>query len=229
MLEAFGLQIAGERRTVLVQAVSDLRRRKPAAPSSRRMDRPGSRDNLVMRFGQAVELKGALGMSDVVFVGANFAGRTILGWNQQAAEEILRRDPDGCVDPINLLLEIVRDPAKRQYLSELGEFVRYRAGYQKYNDDVLSFEDGAPGRSPNAAWRGKKPTDAQIYIVNQIQRLLTGGDPGSALPPLQTRGEAHDFIARNGGNPRFHVEPRPPSIPKIAAGDTAQSQLELEK
>jgi len=174
------------------------------------MDQPGSRDNRVMKFGQIFELKGALGLSDVAVVGANFAGDIMLKWYQQAAVDIRRRDRNGCVDLIDLLVEILHDPVKFEYLTELGTYVRYRALYSKYLADVQTFEDGRHGTDPNAAWRCKKPSSNQIYMVREVQNLLAAGDPSFVQQKFQTRGEAHDFLSINGGNPRFWAQPKPP-------------------
>ena len=232
-LGSIGNKIAVEKCVLLDRVVvGDLSRKTPLKPGlPGRTDRAGSRDNRVMKFGQVIELKNALSMCDIAYAGANFAGIVILNWNLQAADEILSRDVNACVDPINLLVEIMRDPVKLEYLTKLGTYVRYRGLYEKYWSEVEAFADGRQGSDPNAQWRRDEPTPSQIYMIQKVADLLAIGDPSFAHSRFETRGEAYDFIAQSGGNPRFRVRPLPPSDPKATRpeNETVHPRLESNR
>lgn len=212
-LEAIGVRIAEERRTLLDRVVvGDLRRTTALVkPPPQRNETSGSRDSRVFRFGQVVELKGSLTMSDAAYTGAHFAGLIMMRWSQEAADNILNRDKHGCVDWIDLLQEIMRDPVKLNYLTDLGNSVRYKALYDKYSAGVQAFLQSKQGRNPAAAWRQESPTTAQNHMLRQLGDLIATDDADFASPKIITRGQAFDFIALHGGNPRYRDKPELPS------------------
>lgn len=85
---------------------------------------------------------------------------------------------------------LLLDRAKRDYAAEAASF----AAWQRDN----------PGRD---AWRKKPPTRSQGFLVARMAAAL------NLEPPTRmNRGDAHDWIADHGGNPRLGDQ-TPPSSP----------------
>jgi hypothetical protein len=74
-----------------------------------------------------------------------------------------------------------------------------------YLATVQSFIDNGKADDPNASWRSRYPTSDQLDLIETIS-LLDWVEP----PGRPTRGEAFDWIRREGGNPRFREPPRRP-------------------
>ena len=88
---------------------------------------------------------------------------------------------------------LLLDRAKRAYAAELESF----RAWQRENPDKLG-------------WRKKSATRAQGFLINRLAIAV-----GIELPSRLNRGDAHDWIVHNGGNPRLEpaTHERPPQSP----------------
>ena len=72
---------------------------------------------------------------------------------------------------------------------------RDRSAYEKELSEWQEWHRQNPGKDD---WRGRKPSKGQIMLIERI-----ADDRSVEVPPLLNRGEAHDWIEQQGGNPRL--------------------------
>lgn len=88
--------------------------------------------------------------------------------------------------------------ANLEALTAIGRdflIARDRAGYEKESCDWIEWQSANPG---STGWRDRKPSSSQMHLVRRIAEAF-----GIEQPELATRGQAHDWIEANGGNPRL--------------------------
>lgn len=166
----------------------------------RRCDKEASRDNLIYYLGFAFAVNEALDFDSIGLTGLLSipleAFATILGESDEPAE-----GSDRLIDALRYALS---QPALLEWARAKGVWLQWKRLEVVYRRGVIDFRNsdafGRPG------WREKSITKAQHYMIGEISRIL-----GIAEPRLATRGEAFNFIAHHGGNPRFLVEPPPPA------------------
>ncbi len=83
-------------------------------------------------------------------------------------------------------------------LTEFGRAVlleRDRSAYEKELSGWQEWHRHNPGKD---GWRSRKPSKGQIMLIERI-----ADDRGVGVPSLLNRGDAHDWIEQQGGNPRL--------------------------
>lgn len=73
---------------------------------------------------------------------------------------------------------------------------RDQAAYEKERHEWEEWQSANPAA---IEWREREPTKGQLQLVRRIVEAKE-----IETPTLKTRGEAHDWIAANGGNPRLN-------------------------
>lgn len=177
--------------------------------SVRRAEVFGSRDNPVFRLGSAFETADALYICDVALVGI-LKDPVGLEWAEEAHRALRSRHPGNLHSVVDGWREVLADRDKRRYLTHKGAWLRWRFLANAYRAAVDEFESSPNGRDPAAKWRFGRVTLKQQYIIDRISQLLAADDPDFEWPYFRNAGEAHDWIKRAGGNPRFRDEPTPP-------------------
>jgi hypothetical protein len=173
----------------------------------RRADRPG-RDQRIYRCGAAIEIAGADHLDDYFLVGVLAAPEAPV-WLCSEFINMARVLCDSASISLAQLLEAVFiDNAKRRYLIHFGAWRRHHWSQTIYRAAVEEFETSAAAEG--GRWVGRRPTERQLYAIEQIGRTLAVVDADFRPPQLGTRGEAHDWIADQGGNPRFGTDTTPP-------------------
>lgn len=162
----------------------------------RRADVEASRDNLKYYLGFAFEVNGALDLDSLAL-----AGLLSLPWR---AFDVFFKDRVSVPDRlIHGLRAILRDPVALAWARAQGAWLQWTRLEAIYRQEVEDFR--ASDAFNRKDWRRKSITRAQHYLIGEIHRVL-----GVPIPVLATRGQAFDFIAAHGGNPRFLA---PPSVP----------------
>lgn len=182
-------------REAAVPALGDLRR-EIHQYGKRRCDVEASRDNLIYYLGFAFEVNGALNIDSLAL-----AGLLSLPWEAfVAASEDEVRKPVRIIDGLRLLL---LQPAVLEWSRAQGAWQQWKRLEAIYRQEVNDFRDSDAFRRPG--WRCKAITRPQHYLIGEIRRIL-----GVPVTPLANRGQAYEFIAAHGGNPRFMEEPPVP-------------------
>ncbi|URD59906.1 hypothetical protein M8312_08795 [Sphingomonas sp. KRR8] len=166
----------------------------------RRCDKEASRDNLIYYLGFAFEVNEALGVDSLALTGLlsiPSEGFASIFENANDLDEV----GDRLVDALRFALS---QPAVLAWARAKGVWLQWKRLEVVYRKEVIDFRNSDAFHRPG--WREKSITKAQHYMIGEIVRLL-----GVAKPTLATRGEAFDFIAHHGGNPRFLVEPPAPA------------------
>ncbi|WP_194745754.1 hypothetical protein [Thermaurantiacus tibetensis] len=177
----------------------------------RRADRPG-RDNRIYRLGQAFETLDAIDLEDYALLGLLGGGPTVLAWLLEATEaRLIGEHAPGLLD---ILRDVLAVPERRRFAIEMGAYLRWH--HEKTVRDLAAadWQASPAANDPHAPWRRRPPTSRQRYAIASIVRTLSAVDPEFRPPAIATRGEAHDFLERAGGNPRFRAPPAPPRPPK---------------
>jgi hypothetical protein len=174
----------------------------------RRCDQPG-RDQMVYRAGSAMEAVDGLDIPDDALVGFWVTPEALEWLIRKASDRILL--PVGAeadLRPIDLFKAVLQDPTTRRFLIEVGVYTRFQRDRAIYRNSVAAFE--ASPAAEGGAWRHKRPTDGQLYLIDRILRATEAlGTPVESPLPC-SRGAAHDWLKRQGGNPRFWNPPEPP-------------------
>lgn len=191
LLERFGIEEETE-----VTPLFDLKR-EIHQYGKRRCDVEASRDNLKYYLGFAFEVNQALDLDSLALTG-------LLSLPWEAFSAVLKEEVRVPARLIDALRIVLAQPAVLEWAQEQGTWLQWKrleAIYRKEVDDFRNSEaSGRPG------WRRKGITRPQKYLIGEIHRIL-----GVEVPALATRGQAYDFIAASGGNPRFAVEPSVPA------------------
>lgn len=85
-------------------------------------------------------------------------------------------------------------------LAQFGEAALHQRRADAYEADCASWE-AQPAKTKEGTWRGKGPTRGQRMLMIRMSRVLNVPLPGDV-----TRGEAADWIDRQGGNPNYSKE-----------------------
>jgi hypothetical protein len=174
---------------------------------------------MVYRLGSAMEAVDALDIPDDAMVGF-WDSHKVLGWLNEAARDrvLLGGEAEGA-RPIDLFRAVLADPARRQYLIEVGVYTRFQRDLAIYRADVEAF--AMSKAAEDGAWRKRPATGRQRYLIDRILRAQEAlGEPVESPLPC-SRGEAHDWIRQHGGNPRFWNPPAPPEAPPMAGIDNS--------
>jgi hypothetical protein len=201
----------GPEAVEVAQAVEKYRGR-------RRCDSPG-RDQLIYRAGSAMEAVDALDIPDDALVGF-WESPKVPGWLIEAARDrvLLGGEAEGA-RPIDLFRAVLADPARRQYLIEVGVYTRFQRDLAIYRAGIEAF--AMSKAAEREGWRHKRPTAKQMYLIDRIVRAQEAlGEPVES-PLSCSRGVAHDWIRQHGGNPRFWNPPAPPEAPPMAGIDNS--------
>lgn len=179
----------------------------------RRSDKPG-RDQLVYRHGAALEVAGALDMDDYFLLGA-LVSPEVLTWIVSAAQDRLEVDHTGAdICLVTLLRCIFEKAPRRRYLINLGAWQRLSWDRSAYLSAVEEFEAGVAAHG--GEWRSRPITPKQRYLIDQIVRAREALNEAIARPDVRDRGEAHDWIRLQRGNPRFWSQPQPPKPSNVS-------------
>lgn len=92
-----------------------------------------------------------------------------------------------------------------------GVAVRWHWLSELYREETERFQASTVGNDPDARFRAKKPTKNQIYLINEICRLLQLGSR-----TFDTRGQAYDWLVAMGGNPRYWEAPPEVDLAKLS-------------
>jgi hypothetical protein len=196
----------GELATVREQ-LPELRR-NARANAKRRGSSRGSPDELKYRFGSVLYVLDAVAVDDVALLGLLFNADIALGWLARAR---LERGPCGF---FKLVEAILAEPFRRNWCRRWGEVVTWERNRDLYLATVESFLKSGKADDPKARWRSKHPTSDQLELIDTICTLTS-----LAPPEHPNRGEAFEWIRREGGNPRYWEPPAQP--PKWGHGDGA--------
>jgi hypothetical protein len=201
----------GPEAAEVAQAVEKYRGR-------RRCDAPG-RDQMVYRLGSAMEAVDALDIPCDALAGF-WDSPKVLDWlNEEAVDRVLLGGEAEGVRLIDLFRAVLADPARRQYLIEVGVYSRFRRDLAIYRAGVEAFATSKAAE--REGWRHKRPTAKQMYLIDRIVRAQEAlGEPVESPLPC-SRGVAHDWIRQHGGNPRFWNPPAPPEAPPMAGIDNS--------
>lgn len=83
-------------------------------------------------------------------------------------------------------------------LTARGREVLLRRDRSAYEKDLSEWQDWHRQNPDNNDWRSRKATKGQNRLIDRIAEVRD-----LAAPQLLNRGEAHDWIAQHGGNPRL--------------------------
>ena len=191
LLDSFGIE-----EKAAITPLSDLKR-EIHQYGKRRYDVEASRDNLKYYLGFAFEVNRALDVDSLALTGLLSLPRG--AFNAIFKEEV--RVPGRVVDGLRLALA---RPEVLEWARAQGTWLQWKRLEAVYRKEVDDFRKS--DAFPRPGWRRKTITRPQHYLIGEINRIL-----GVPIPPLATRGQAYDFIAANGGNPRFLKEPIPPA------------------
>ena len=92
----------------------------------------------------------------------------------------------------------------------MGAWSRFTWLRELYRQVVADFQASSARRDPRRSWRKAAPTARQHYLVGELARYLQ-----LDRPELVCRGDAHDWLLVQGGNPRFQVRPELPPLPLL--------------
>lgn len=172
--------------------------RRQAKARSKRRGGTGSPDAEKYKLGSVLALLGFRGADDLALLGLLASGDRGLQWLAEARVE------HGPMPFADLVRSAIADEKRAGWCRAWGEY-RWKT-YKKpiYDAAVTSFlESGRTGE--DEAWRGRDITDDQADIIQDICEAA-----GLALPELETRGEAFEWIREHDGNPAYWHKPAQP-------------------
>ncbi|WP_257555392.1 hypothetical protein [Sphingobium sp. CFD-2] len=129
-------------------------------------------------------------------------------------------------DATNLQVEVAAVQANREAWNFMGDMLLLDRAKQAYAADAAKFRAWQQ-EHPDSGWRKKPATRSQGFLISRMCAVLE-----IEAPTRMNRGEAHDWIERNGGNPRLVAEPDAPVSPALpltggaSAADVAQNDGE---
>lgn len=166
----------------------------------RRCDKEASRDNLIYYLGFAFAVNEALDVDSLALAGLlsiPSEGFASIFENSDGFDEV----GDRLVDALRYALS---QPSVLEWARAKGVWLQWKRLEVVYRKEIIDFRNSDAFDRPG--WRERSITKSQHYMIGEIVRIL-----GVAKPRLATRGEAFNFIAYHGGNPRFLVEPPVPA------------------
>ena len=111
-------------------------------------------------------------------------------------------------DATNLAVEVAAVKANLADWTVKGDALILARARRAYAADSVSFAAWQREHPDHETWRKKVPTRPQGFLIARIAAAF-----GVEAPGKMNRGEAHDWIAGHGGNPRLAVEPEPVPTP----------------
>lgn len=184
LLDRFGVTEDSE-----ITTLADLQR-EVSAYGKRECDKVASRDNLVYYLGAAFEVNRALDLDSFALTG-------LLALQLNEFEELAYSNeanpPAKLIDAIRHVLAM---PPVLAWARAQGIWMQWKRLEKIYRSEVDDFRKS--DAFLDKKWRRKGISPAQHYIIGEIERLT-----GVSRPVLTNRGEAWEYIAAQGGNPRF--------------------------
>ena len=107
-------------------------------------------------------------------------------------------------------LRLLSDTEEGHLIRDWGVWARAVWNRSLYIAETITFLQSKTGRDPGQKWRRGKITRRQHYLVMEIARSLEIVEPS-----FPNRGDAFEWIKRQGGNPRFLTPPTQPPLPMI--------------
>jgi hypothetical protein len=161
------------------------------------------RDQRVFELGSVFEDVDGMDLDDYLLVGAMVTPAAVAALVGTLRTELLNGRSPGDLTLLDLLRTLQANPPVRAALIEAGAKRRQNRDAAAYRRRGQQFRADEPSLSPT--WRAKAPTVAQGYLICRILEELRATDP--TVPDFRpsTRGEASDWIAARGGNPRFAI------------------------
>lgn len=115
--------------------------------------------------------------------------------------ELMLQAANGMSSATNLEIEVAAVNANLAEWSAKGDALLLERAKRDYAADGASFEAWQREHPDHETWRRKPPTRAQGFLIARMTAAL------DIEPPVRpNRGEAHDWIAAHGGNPRLDDE-----------------------
>lgn len=161
-----------------------------------------NRDRALYRTGAAFEPTGGHLLDDVQLSGLDALGaRGVLLLAEVAANH------PGL--PLSGIISILFASPHGPLITQWGRWSRFHWLSALHRAETEEFLQTKAGRDPKAAWRTRPVTKRQAFLAQEMVRALN-------VPPpeFRNRGEAFDWIYRQGGNPRFWEPPPAPELPK---------------
>jgi hypothetical protein len=191
LLERFGVD-----EDKAITPLDDLKR-EIYQYGKRRCDVEASRDNLKYYLGFAFEVNQALDIDSLALTGL----LTLPAW---VVFGIIGEGSRSPVTVLDVLRVALLRPPVIDWAREQGTWLQWKRLEAIYRQEVDDFRASDAFQRPG--WRRKSVTRRQHYLIGEIRRIL-----GVESPALATRGQAYDFIASHGGNPRFLTKPPVPA------------------
>ena len=107
-------------------------------------------------------------------------------------------------DATNLEIEVATVKANLADWTARGDALILDRARRAYAADTASFAQWQRDHPDHEDWRKKAPTRSQGFLISRIAAALS-----VETPMRMNRGEAHDWIAGHGGNPRLAPQPDP--------------------
>lgn len=160
-----------------------------------------ARDKAIYRTGAALEPHGGHLLDDIQLSGLDALGaRGVLLLAQTAVQY-----------PNLSLSELIGKLFASTHsllIAEWGRWSRLHWLAALQAEETEAFLKTKAGIDPKAAWRTRQQTRRQAFLAEEMARAL-----GVDVPTFANRGEAFDWIRREGGNPRFWALPSMPELP----------------
>ena len=190
LLQRFGIEQDEE-----ITPIRDLKR-EIHQYGKRRCDVEASHDNLKYYLGFAFEVNGALNIDSLALTG-------LLSFPWHAFVTTMKDEAQKSVCFVDLLRLALLQPDLLEWSRAQGTWLQWQRLNAIYRQEVDDFRNSDAFR--RLGWRRKGITRPQHYLIGEIHRIL-----GVPLAPLANRGQAYEFIASHGGNPRFLEMPPVP-------------------
>lgn len=162
----------------------------------RRCDVEASRDNLKYHLGFAFEVNGGLDLDSLALTG-------LLSVPWSALEARLQGPNSRQKTLVEATRRALEEPDLREWCLAQGTWLQWRRLEAIYRQEIDGFRNSDAFH--RKGWRSKIITRPQHYLIGEIHRIL-----GKSKPCLANRGEAYEYIAAEGGNPRFRQAPPAP-------------------
>lgn len=159
------------------------------------------RDKALYRTGAAFEPSGGHLLNDIQLSGLDALG----------AHGVLMLADTAAQHPtlaLSELMAVLFASPHGPLIAEWGRWSRLHWLAALHNEETEAFLQTRAGSDPKAPWRTRQPTRRQAFLAEEMARALEVD-----VPAFADRGEAFDWIRREGGNPRFWKLPPVPRVP----------------
>lgn len=157
------------------------------------------RDKCCYRTGGALEPYGGHRLNDIQLSGFDALGATGI----LLLTDVAIHHPGLAVSE---LLSLLFTSEHGPIIHVWGIWSRWHWCQALYVEETETFL--ASPAAANPSWRPKTVTPRQVYLIEEIARMLE-----LPVPKVTTRGAAFDHILKAGGNPRFTEAPPRPALP----------------